>query len=341
MHTSSIEKYFLFSLLAIVTILAVAIFYPFITTIVLAGAFAVVLTPLYNWIRKNVAKGVSWLASLFTIVIFLLVLCVPIFFIGTTIFNQAENAYNAISGLNSNGEFIQKLDLSINNIMPNGMHFDTVSKVNELGTFLSNNIGSFFTSTFNSILMFILMIFTIFYLLKDGENWKKSLITLSPLSEENVKEILSKLSSAINRILKGSFLIAIAQGILVGIGLSVFGVPNGALWGALAGISSFIPTVGTSLVSIPAILFLYFTGMQVEALGLLIWSVILVGFIDNLLTPYVISRNTEIPSLFILFSILGGVTLMGPVGVLIGPLVLSLLYSLVSIYRKEIKHNHN
>jgi predicted PurR-regulated permease PerM len=77
--------------------------------------------------------------------------------------------------------------------------------------------------------------------------------------------------------------------------------------------------------------------MHFQALGLLIWSVIIVGTIDNILSPYIISKDTEIPSLFILFAILGGVSLLGPLGILIGPLVLSLLYSLVSIYKREIK----
>ena len=77
--------------------------------------------------------------------------------------------------------------------------------------------------------------------------------------------------------------------------------------------------------------------MQLQALGLLIWSALLIGTIDNVLAPYIISKDTQIPSLFILFAILGGVSLLGPLGILIGPLVISLLYSLITIYKKEIK----
>jgi predicted PurR-regulated permease PerM len=76
--------------------------------------------------------------------------------------------------------------------------------------------------------------------------------------------------------------------------------------------------------------------MHVQALGLLLWSMLLVGTIDNILNPYIISRDSEIPSLFILFGILGGISLIGPVGILIGPLVLSLLFSLISIYKKNL-----
>ncbi len=340
--SSSVEKYFLFALLVIVLILSLAIFYPFLTVVVLAGAFAVVLHPVYVWINYRIARGISWIASLLTVITFLIVLCVPLFFIGTIVFNQAGNAYHYLADNTvgtSTGNLVEKLDLSMNKIMPNGFTFDTETKIAQLGSFLSGNLTKFFTATFNSLLMFLLMILTIFYVLKDGEHWKRSLISLSPLSESHVEEILVKLKVAINRILKGNFIIAIVQGILVGIGLGVFGIPSAALWGVVAGMASFIPTIGTSMITVPAILFLYFSGAHLEALGLLLWSLLLVGMIDNALAPYVISKNTEIPSLFILLSILGGVSLMGPVGVLIGPLVLSLLYSLISIYRKEVKLN--
>ncbi len=336
MKTAMIEKYFLFILLAATIIFTLAIFYPFLTVVILAAAFAVVLHPLYLWIKKRITKGVRWIASLLTVIIFIIALCGPLFLIGKAVFNQTQTAYSSIAKTESTSSILTKIDTSINKIMPSGFRFDTHEKVTEIATYLTNNVTRFFASTFQTIILFILMILTLFYLLKDGDHWKKNFLLLCPLSEENAKEILDKLGAAINRILKGSFLIAIVQGILVSIGLAIFGVPNAAIWGVVAGIASFIPTLGTSIVSIPAILFLFFTGMEIQALGFLIWSAVLVGLVDNALTPYVISKNTEIPSLFILFSILGGISLLGPVGILIGPLALSLLYSLIAIYRKEV-----
>lgn len=339
--TSSVEKYFLFIMLAIVIAIALAIFYPFLTVVILAAAFAVVLDPLYLWIKGNITRGKGWIASFITVILFLICLCVPIFFIGTVVINQTQDAYQSLASHGNSSTFMQSVDTSINNFLPEGFTFDTYGKVADLTSFLSNNITGFFTSTFKTIAMFALMLFTLFYLLKDGSHWKKNLIRISPISKRNVDEITSKLYSTINRILKGSFFIAIVQGLLTGIGFAIFNVPNPALWGVIAGMASFVPSIGTSLVSVPAMLFLYFTGTEAQALGLLIWSMVLVGMIDNLLTPYVISKNTEIPSLFILFSILGGISLMGPVGLLIGPLVLSLLYSLIDIYKKEVGITNN
>jgi predicted PurR-regulated permease PerM len=267
------------------------------------------------------------------------VLCVPIFFIGTIIFNQAESAYQFIASSGDTSFFIQRIDTSINNLMPKGFTFDTQEKIVELTSFLSSNIGNFFTSTFNTILMALLTIFTMFYMLKDGEKWKDGIMKMSPLSEKNVKEIFNGLKNSINKIIKGSFFIAIVQGLLSWVGLWIFGVPNPALWGVIAGMASFIPTIGTSIISVPAIIYLLINGMQIQALGLFLWSVSIVGMVDNILSPYIISKDTEVPSLFILFSILGGISLMGPIGIIMGPLIISLLYSLVAIYRKEVKNS--
>ena len=335
METSKTEKYFLFALLIIILALTLAILFPFLTVFILAASFAVVINPLYLWIKRHITKNNSGIASLITIIMFLVVLCVPLFFMGSVIFNQAQNAYESVIVSGNTDLFIQKIDTSINNILPDGFTFDTYDKIASFTSLLANNIGSFFTYTFNTLIMLIIMFFTMFYILKDGTSWKESFTKILPLSEKNIHEILSDLKNAVNRVVKGSFFIAIVQGILAWLGFWVFGVPNPALWGVVAGITSLIPNFGTSIVAVPAILFLYFTGLPLHALGLLIWSVLLVGMIDNILSPYIISQNTEIPPILTLFAILGGISLMGPVGLLIGPLTLSLLYSLVAIYRKE------
>jgi predicted PurR-regulated permease PerM len=303
---------------------------------ILAVAFAVVLNPIYLWIKKKITKDIAWLASLITVIFFLLCLCVPLFFVGKAVFVQTQDIYNNIINSGGTSHFIESIDSSINKILPAGFNFDIYSKITELFSSLSDNLAQFFSSTVNSIVMFFLMMFALFYLLKDGEKWEKGFVKIFPLSDNNVNEILATLKKSIDRIFKGSFIIAIAQAFLAWIGFIIFGVPNAIIWAIVAGIASFIPTVGTSIITVPAILFLFFTGMPIHALGLLIWSAILIGTIDNVLSPYIISKDTDTPSVFVLFAILGGVSLLGPLGILIGPLVLSLLYSLISIYKKEI-----
>jgi len=334
--TSQVEKKFLYALLGIVILITLAIFYPFLSVLVLAGTFAIGLSPACLWIKKNITRDNQGIASAITVILFLVLLCIPLFFVGTTIFNQIQSIYYSIVVNGDTSTVVQIIDKTINNILPAGFSFDTHEKIIQLFSFLSSNITGFFTYTFNTIIMFILTISATFYLLKDGRKWKQNLIKLSPLSENNTEELVSNVKNSTNRILKGTLFMALVQGILSWIGFMIFGVPNPALWGVISGLATLVPVVGTSLVVYPVVLFLYLAGMHIQALGLLLWAFILVGIIDNILPPYFIAKGSEMSSLFILFSIIGGISLMGPIGIITGPLILSLLYSLIGIYKKEI-----
>jgi len=334
--TSQVEKKFLYALLGIVILITLAIFYPFLSVLVLAGTFAIGLSPACLWIKKNITRDNQGIASAITVILFLVLLCIPLFFVGTTIFNQIQSIYYSIVVNGDTSTVVQIIDKTINNILPAGFSFDTHEKIIQLFSFLSSNITGFFTYTFNTIIMFILTISATFYLLKDGRKWKQNIIKLSPLSENNTEELVSNVKNSTNRILKGTLFMALVQGILSWIGFMIFGVPNPALWGVISGLATLVPVVGTSLVVYPVVLFLYLAGMHIQALGLLLWAFILVGIIDNILPPYFIAKGSEMSSLFILFSIIGGISLMGPIGIITGPLILSLLYSLIGIYKKEI-----
>ena len=176
-----------------------------------------------------------------------------------------------------------------------------------------------------------------FSFLKDGEKWTKSFITLSPLSDANDEKIMNRLSQAVNGVMLGYLFIALVQGILMGVGLAIFGIPHPALWGVIAAVLSLIPVFGTALVSVPSILFLFATGQVTQAIGLLVWAVVVVSMVDNFLSPFFVSKKINISPLLVLFSIMGGISLLGPVGILMGPLSLTLLFTLIAIYRNEFK----
>ncbi len=113
---------------------------------------------------------------------------------------------------------------------------------------------------------------------------------------------------------------------------SIFGIPNGFLWGTVAAIAALIPGIGTALVFIPAIAFLFFIGNIPQALGLLAWGALAVGLIDNILGPKLVGRGMQLHSLLVLLSVLGEIIFFGPSGIFLGPLSLSLLFVLLSIY---------
>ena len=125
---------------------------------------------------------------------------------------------------------------------------------------------------------------------------------------------------------------AVTQGLLAGIGFTIFGVPNAALWGFITVIAALVPILGTSIVLTPIIIYLFAFDTLFSAIGLLAWGMLAVGLIDNFLGPKLMQRKIRIHSFLILLSVLGGLSLFGPIGFLIGPLFLALLSTLLDIY---------
>jgi len=337
MHKKIIEKYFFFGLLSAILVFTFFIFRPFWIILVLGASLSIVLYPIYNWFKKG--KLPDSLASLLTVLFFIVILCGPILGISILVFNQAQHVYSSVIYNGNTGPLINSIQNKINEELPQSFTFDINQKISSLVYFLFNNLANVFNTAMSAILSFILLILSIFYFLKDGKKWKEALIALSPISKENSGKITTKLSNSINGIIRGYLLIGLIQGILVSSGFVIFGIPNPALWGVLAGIAALIPPTGTALITVPAIIFLLITKHTVPAIGLLLWSAILVGAVDNILNPILVGKKIDIPPFLILFSVLGGISLLGPVGILIGPLVTSLLYTLVSIYIEEFKQN--
>jgi len=335
METRIIEKYFFFGLLLATFIFTFMILQPFWTVLVLGISFSIVFYPFYEWLTNK--KLSPWLSSLLTVFIFVILLCGPLLGIGVIIFNQSQNVYHIVVNNGNAGPYLDSISDTINDLLPEGIVFNANEKAADFVSFVSKNIANIFTSTISAFFSFLLMLLIMFYFLRDGAKWEKAIIILSPLSDHDDKKIIARLRQAVNSVIKGSLLIALIQGILMGFGFWVFGIPNSALWGIVAAVASLLPTIGTAVVSVPAIIFLFFLGKTGAAIGLIIWAAIIVGMIDNVLSPFIIADKTNIPPLLILFAVLGGLSLLGPVGILVGPLAVSLLYTLISIYRNEFK----
>ncbi len=328
-------KYFFYGLLSIVLIFTFFIFRPFLPVLVLSVSLAVILSPLYELFKNKVTGGRNWLASLLTLVFFVVILVGPLILIGSLVYQQSNDLYSTLASGDNTSGFISNISLKLEQSLPFGADIDLSGKIADLVSQVSNNIAGIFKATLTTFFSFLLLLLSLFYFLKDGKDWKEGVVFWSPLADHDDKKVLDRLTDAINGVMKGYLLIAIVQGIVMGIGLFVFGVPHAALFGVLTGIASLVPTIGTALVSIPSILFLYSIGHDAAALGLLLWATVLVGTIDNVLNPIVVGRKINIHPLLILFSVLGGIALLGPLGLLVGPLSVALLHALLLIYQER------
>ena len=337
MEKKVIEKYFFFGLLLATFVFTFFIFQPFWVVIVFGASFSIVLYPVFEWFKKG--RLPSYLASLLTVILFTIILCGPILGIGALVFKQTKNIYNSVIEKQTSFPALDSINNSINNFLPEGITFDINQKASDFIYYLSQNVANIFTSTVSAFFSFVLMLLIIFFFLKDGARWKRAIIVLSPLADKDDEKIIERLKMAVHSVVMGSLLIGLIQGILMGLGLWLFNIPNPAVWGLVAGVASFVPTIGTSLVSIPAIIFLFYTGDVSSAIGLLIWSIVVVGMVDNFLSLYVIGEKINVPPLLILFSVLGGISLLGGAGGLLGPLTVRFFFILISIFRNELKQN--
>jgi len=199
-------------------------------------------------------------------------------------------------------------------------------------SWLLNNLGALFSNFANMMVTAFLFIISLYYLLKDGGELRKKVVALSPLRDIDDEAIIRKLELAVSSVIKGNFVIAFIQGVLTAIGFTIFGLPNAVLWGTVAAIAALIPSIGTALVFIPAIILLFISGQVFPAIGLLLWGSLAVGLIDNFLGPKLIGRGMQLHPLLVLFSVLGGIVFFGPIGFVLGPIILSLLFALLDIY---------
>ncbi|OGG58666.1 hypothetical protein A3C86_02895 [Candidatus Kaiserbacteria bacterium RIFCSPHIGHO2_02_FULL_49_16] len=335
MNDSKTELHFLLILLAGIAVLAFFIFKPFIYALVLAIVFATVFQPIHE---KTLifTRGQKSLSALLATISVLVVVIVPLAFLGTQIVQEASGFYSSITDGGGSAELSSGVRDTIQMLatfFPVPIDSIDVNQYLEQGlSWLLQHLGPIFANVAKAIAGVFIFLIALYYLFQDGKKFKTAIVALSPLSDVHDETIFSKLELAINSVIRGNLAIAIIQGMLTAVGFTFFGVPNAILWGSVAAIAALIPGIGTALVILPAILFLYMTGETMPAAGLLLWGVAAVGLVDNFLGPKLVERGMRLHPFLILLSILGGLSVFGPVGFLLGPIILSLLFALLEIY---------
>jgi predicted PurR-regulated permease PerM len=335
MDASLVRKYFFSALLVVAIGLGIVLFWPFLKVITLAVVCSVLLHPLFRWIKRRVK--VPALSSFLTLICFIVIICIPLYFFGTVLLRQAQNMYQGVVVSGSINTTAHHVSAWLHHLFPT-VTFNLQDRVSAVLTSLPSTAGTILTTTVSTIIYFIFMLISMFYFLKDGPEWKESLIELIPLSNDSNRQIVSHLQRSINGIVKGYVVVGLAQGIVTTTGLYLFHVPHAALWGTLAVFVSLIPPLGTAVISISVVTFLLLVDRSGAAIGYAAWAICFSMSIDNILNPYVVGRQIAIHPLLVLFSVIGGLALMGPVGILIGPLIVSFVYALISVYKTEMGH---
>lgn len=324
-------------LLLIVAWLVFSVVRPFLNMLVFALILTILFQPVYQRFLKKL-KSEGW-AALGTVVLILVIVMVPLWLFGQVLFNELVNAFHSLR----EGEFTLNRDQLIAGLPDQAKSLITqfTSDFNNIAGKLTTNAFQTFSQIVSNvasfILSFFLVLFATFYLLKDGRHFKQVLMDISPIANSQENILFTKISTAVNGVVKGTFLMALIQGVVATIGYTIFGVPNPMLWGMLTIFAALVPTVGTAIALIPAVLYLLVTGQTPQAIGLAIWGGAAVGLVDNFLGPRVIGGSAQIHPLLVLISVLGGVSFFGFLGFLLGPILMAVFVAMIDMYRNDFQ----
>lgn len=302
----------------------------FITYIVLSFILVFAFLPLYRKLKSKI-KNPS-LASAIMVVLIILIIVIPIVFISYKLIAEARNAYSLVN-LNSINMLSEKINHALNTNIDLATDFGKALSALE-GVIISSSI-KLIGSMIEIIIGIFVMFFIMFYLLRDWDFFISEITNIIPLKHEYKTQLLLKIRDVLNGVIHGQVLIAATQGILGGILLFVFGVPNALLWGVIMIIFAFIPWLGTPLIFVPAGIIKIIEGHAFSGIMIIVLGAVIIMNIDNYLWPKFLSGAGKIHPVAALLGVIGGIKLFGFVGIIIGPIIIALLFVLLRFYTED------
>ena len=316
-----------------ILVLTFFVFKPFFSILVLAAVLALLFRPLYKKLLRKYPKGKNIFAVLI-VILALIFIIIPILFFGLQILGEVQKFLVIIeSGQGPHTLAIKgAIETFVRHLFPSfSLNISNYAEI--ILSFVSNNFGVLVSQTAYIFFEIFFMLFTLFFFLRDGDEIFRELIALNPFKKDQNIEILESIHRTITSVVQGTLFVGIIRWALFTIAFYLFGIPDPLVWGSIAGIIGVIPGLGTPFVIIPTVIYLILTGNILLAIGLGLFGVLILLFIDNLLSSYFFGKGLDTSPVFILFSILGGVLFFGPLGFIFGPIVLSLFISLINMYK--------
>ncbi|CAM2848605.1 AI-2E family transporter [Vibrio rarus] len=320
---------------------------PYINSIVMAFIISLLIFPIHDYL-DNKMPNMRNTSALLSCIILTFIIVIPLLFVFTAIIQQGSSFSQSVYHWVTEGgvqelftqPYVVKVLALANTYLPfNALEPSEIAqKVAELATSFGSNLVGISASVVGSATSFLvnfgLMLFVLFFLLRDHETIITAIRHIVPLSRSQEDRLLVEIEQVSKSAVMGSFLTAIAQGVAGGLAMWLVGFP-GLFWGTMMGFASFVPVVGTALIWIPTCLYLLLTGDTGWAIFLLIWSVAVVGSIDNILRPLLMQGGAGMNTLMIFFSLLGGLHVFGLIGLIYGPLIFAITMVLFNMYEEE------
>jgi len=337
---ASITFYYLYQILS-----------PFLASIVWAILLAIAFYPLFLKLQRFFKKK-KVLPALVMTVFVLLVIVLPAGFLMISLANEVIDFYYDIDEMIKTGHLhsylsrigtlplikgaLERLKQHVDLSQADPFNF-LLKNIQQISAFLFNQTSNLLKGVSTFVAGFFFTLLSLYYLFKDGDRLLKRIKEIVPLPAKESDMIIERFKAMVFATLYGGILIAILQGILGGVSFWILGISSPVFWGTTMAFLSFIPMGGTALIWGPAAIFLLLQGAFLKGIILLGLGVLLISMVDNLLRPLLVSSRTNIHPLLLFFSVLGGIQAFGIIGLVGGPLIVTLALTLLEIYIQGIK----
>lgn len=335
MRFNGLNKGFFLFLLAMVTWAFFDVLSPYFSAILWAAILTVIFYPVKNRLRSALGER-NGVASLLTLGIICLIVFIPLMLILSSLAVELNVVYTKLQ--NNDAQFPEVV-ASLFAHMPEWARsfladhsLDNAAKIQQKlsdvvlkgGQYLAGSAFLIGKGTFGFAISFGIMLYLLFFLLKDGPFLVRQILDSLPLSNFVKQHLFAKFAAVSRATVKGTVVVAIGQGTLGGIAFYIVGIDGSILWGALMAFLSLIPAVGSAIVWVPAAIYLFSTQQLWQSFFIVGFFVVVVGLVDNILRPILVGKDTKMPDYLILITTVGGMEIYGINGFVIGPLVAAL-----------------
>lgn len=346
MKQTLVNKTTLLCLVTLISALFLSMIHQFLMAIFMAGLFSAMVMPAHHLLTRKLG-GRETLASILTILAIILLILIPLTVLITLVVTQAiaigqsvtpwvQTFINQPTTLTN---YLEKIPY-YQEILP---YRDVIIQkagelVGTISSFLIDSLSSFTKITVEAIFSSIIMLYVMFYFLTMGDLLLQKILFFLPLDDLNEQRLLYRFTSVTRATIKGTLIIGIIQGTVCGIAFAIAGIDGPVFWGSLMAVMSIIPAFGTAIIWFPALIILALAGNFTGVIVLAVLCGAIAGNLDNIIRPRLVGKDTEMHDLFVLFGTLGGLSMFGLLGIIIGPLVAALFITIWEIYGVVFKN---
>ena len=342
--TVAMQKSFFIGLLILVTVAFIALLAGFFLPIFWAATVGILFLPVQHFFDRRLAGRTS-LAAVLTVTLIFFTVLVPAMAIASAVATEAAQLYGRIErgeidpgailrwiqGMTPQiSAWAEKIGVDVEG-MPDRLTAAAVKGSQFIGALAltaGQNVARF-------LVMFALMLYLLFFVLRDGDEILEQIIRALPLGDQRERVLFAKFAEMARAVIKGTLIVGLVQGTLGGLMFWTLGISGAVFWGMVMVLLSVLPLVGASIIWVPAAIFLAVGGAYGKAVIMVIVGAVVIGLADNVLRPLLVGRDTKMPDYLVLLSTLGGLTLFGLSGFVIGPIIASLFLAVWAMFQEE------